>query len=60
MESLSAKAKFGQNLKAEDFTQIMQDLRNRWDERDGETIALMQKFAMKQALSNKTSIARKI
>lgn len=47
VESLSAKAKFGQNLKAEDFTQIMQDLRNRWEERDGETIALMQKFAMK-------------
>lgn len=53
VESLSAKAKFGQNLKAEDFAQIIQDLRNRWEARDSETIALMQKFAVKQETGSK-------
>lgn len=47
IESLSAKAKFGQNLKQEDFKQIIQDLKNRNEKRDRDTIELMQKFAAK-------------
>ncbi|TLD84528.1 antibiotic resistance protein [Helicobacter sp. MIT 11-5569] len=47
ISSLSAKAKFGQNLKAEDWEQIVQDLKNRNGKMDEETIKLMQKFATK-------------
>ncbi|STQ86892.1 antibiotic resistance protein [Helicobacter muridarum] len=44
IESLSAKAKFGQNLKIEDFEQIVEDLQNRSDMLDIQTIEQMKKF----------------
>ncbi len=44
IESLSAKAKFGQNLKSEDFEQIMLDLEHRGSTIDIETIKLMKQF----------------
>ncbi|MCX2717482.1 pyridoxamine 5'-phosphate oxidase family protein [Helicobacter sp. MIT 21-1697] len=44
VESLSAKAKFGQNLKQEDWEQIVQDLQNRNDRLDTLTIEQMKKF----------------
>ena len=47
MESLSAKAKFGQNLESAEWEQIMQDLKNRKEKRDAETIELMQRFVTK-------------
>ena len=47
VESLSAKAKFGQNLESAEWEQIMQDLKNRKEKRDAETIELMQRFVTK-------------
>lgn len=44
---LSAKAKFGQNLKKEDFEQILQDLENRNGKMDTETIKMMRSFSLK-------------
>ena len=44
VESLSAKAKFGQNLKSAEWEQIVRDLKNRKEKRDAETIELMQRF----------------
>lgn len=47
ISSLSAKAKFGQNLKIQDFEQIVQDLKNRNGKMDEETILLMRNFSPK-------------
>ena len=44
VESLTAKAKFGQNLKQEDWEEIVQDLSNRGDRLDTQTIEQMKKF----------------
>ncbi|GAX90168.1 pyridoxamine 5'-phosphate oxidase family protein [Effusibacillus lacus] len=44
VEDLSAKFKFGQNLKQETFGLVMAGLENRGETLDKETIALMEKF----------------
>ena len=44
IEDLSIKAKFGQNLKDDDFKSIMQDLEARANEIDRQTLALMKYF----------------
>ena len=47
IESISVKAKFGQNLKDSDFESILHDLQSRATEIDLQTIALMRHFRKK-------------
>ncbi|CAM3628992.1 Antibiotic resistance protein [Helicobacter ganmani] len=51
VESLTAKAKFGQNLKQEDWEEIVQDLSNRGDRLDTQTIEQMKKFSPQRLIN---------
>lgn len=44
VESMTVKAKFGQNMKQEDREQIIRDLDNRETQLDRDTIVMMQRF----------------
>ena len=51
MEYLTAKEKNSQNLKQEDWDEIVQDLSNRGDRLDTQTIEQMKKFSPQRLIN---------